>query len=79
MLIHNKNYRTIWYDNIEDNIKIIDQTKLPYEFVILSLKNVEDVILAIKTMKVRGAPLIGATAAYGVYLAYRDFNDKKRF
>ena len=61
MRIEGKEYRTIWF---EDNIvKIIDQTKLPHEFIIKDLKTVKDAINAIKTMEVRGAPLIGATAA----------------
>ena len=64
MRIENKNYRTIWF---EDNlVKIIDQTKLPHEFIIKDLKTVKDAINSIKTMEVRGATkqLIGATAAY---------------
>ena len=67
MKIDNKEYRTIWY---EDNVvKIIDQTKLPHQFVIKNLKTVDDVVNAIKIMEVRGAPLIGGTAAYGIALA----------
>ena len=55
---------------IENNVvKIIDQTKLPHQFVIKDLKTVKDSINAIKVMEVRGAPLIGATAAYGIVLA----------
>ncbi len=50
---------------------IIDQTRLPHEFVIKALKNLEDAVEAIAVMRVRGAPLIGATAAYGVALALR--------
>ena len=61
MKIEGKNYRTIWFENNE--VKIIDQTKLPHKFIIKSLKNIKDSINAIKTMEVRGAPLIGATAA----------------
>ena len=57
MKIEGKNYRTIWFENNE--IKIIDQTKLPHKFIIKSLKNIKDAINAIKTMEVRGAPLIG--------------------
>ena len=70
MKIQNKEYRTIWY---EDNVvKIIDQTKLPHQFIIKDLKTVKDAINAIKIMKVRGAPLIGGTAAYGVVLAAQE-------
>ena len=73
MKIEGKNYRTIWFENNE--VKIIDQTKLPHKFVIKSLKNVKDAINAIKTMEVRGAPLIGATAAYGMVLSIIEKND----
>ncbi len=73
MKIEGKNYRTIWFENNE--VKIIDQTKLPHKFVIKSLKNIKDAISAIKTMEVRGAPLIGATAAYGLVLSIIEKND----
>ena len=74
MKIKGKEYRTIWF---EDNIvKIIDQTKLPHKFKIKSLKNVKDAINAIKLMEVRGAPLIGATAAYGLVLSLIESNDQ---
>ena len=56
-------------------MKIIDQTKLPHKFIIKELKTVKDAINAIKTMEVRGAPLIGATAAYGLVLAIIEKND----
>jgi methylthioribose-1-phosphate isomerase len=73
MRIENKAYRTIWF---EDNlVKIIDQTKLPHKFTIKDLKTVKDAINAIKTMEVRGAPLIGATAAYGLVLSIIEKND----
>ena len=77
MLINKKNYRTIWYNKEKDNVQIIDQNKLPFELEITSLSNLNDVLLAIKEMKVRGAPLIGATAAYGVYLAFKEYNCQK--
>ncbi len=76
MLINNKTYRTIWYDKVSEKVKIIDQTKLPFDLQIESIENLNDVIKAIKEMKVRGAPLIGATAAYGIYLAYRQLKNK---
>ena len=73
MRIENKVYRTIWF---EDNlVKIIDQTKLPHQFIIKDLKTIKDAINAIKTMEVRGAPLIGATAAYGLVLSIIEKND----
>ncbi len=71
MNIDGKPYRTIWLAKDGWSVEIIDQTKLPHELVIVSLKTVEDAARAIKTMQVRGAPLIGATAAYGVCLALR--------
>ena len=73
MKIENKSYRTIWFEN--NVVKIIDQTKLPHKFIIKNLKTVKDAINAIKTMEVRGAPLIGATAAYGLVLSIIEKND----
>ena len=73
MRIEEKEYRTIWYE--EKVVKIIDQTNLPHNFVIKELKTVKDAINAIKVMEVRGAPLIGATAAYGIVLAIQESND----
>ena len=73
MKINGKEYRTIWYE--KNVVKIIDQTKLPHHFNIIELKTVNDAINAIKEMKVRGAPLIGATAAYGIALAIQKNND----
>ena len=76
MRIQGKEYRTIWYE--EKKVKIIDQTKLPHQFVIKDLKSVKDAINAIKIMEVRGAPLIGGTAAYGIVLAIQE-NPNKDF
>ena len=76
MRIQGKEYRTIWYE--EKKVKIIDQTKLPHQFVIKDLKSVKDAINAIKIMEVRGAPLIGGTAAYGIVLAIQE-NPNKEF
>ena len=70
MRIQGKDYRTIWYE--KKTVKIIDQTKLPHQFIIKDLKSVKDAINAIKVMEVRGAPLIGATAAYGIVLAIQE-------
>ena len=74
MNINGKAFRTIWFDN--NIVKIIDQTKLPHQFIIKELKSVKDAILAIKNMEVRGAPLIGATAAYGLVLSIIEKNDQ---
>ena len=73
MRIEGKEYRTIWFEN--NAVKIIDQTKLPHQFIIKDLKTVKDAINAIKVMEVRGAPLIGGTAAYGMALAVQENND----
>ncbi|MDC0385754.1 S-methyl-5-thioribose-1-phosphate isomerase [Pelagibacteraceae bacterium] len=73
MKIEGKSYKTIWFEN--NLVKIIDQTKLPHLFVIKDLKNVKDAINAIKMMEVRGAPLIGATAAYGLVLSLIEKNE----
>ncbi len=73
MKIGGKSYKTIWFES--NLVKIIDQTKLPHEFVIKELKTIGDAINAIKTMEVRGAPLIGATAAYGLVLSIIENND----
>ncbi len=69
-------FRTIW--TTEDNyIEVIDQRKLPHNLVTVKLLSYKDAELAIKNMTVRGAPLIGATAAYGVYLAVREMIEKQ--
>ena len=69
MKIKNKNYSTLWVE--KNKIKIIDQTKLPFELIIKELKTLNDFCRAIKQMEVRGAPLIGVTAAFGLALALR--------
>ena len=74
MKIEGKDYRTIWFE--KNSVKIIDQTKLPHKFIIKDLLTVKDSINAIKTMEVRGAPLIGATAAYGLVLSIIENNDQ---
>ncbi|MDC1169775.1 S-methyl-5-thioribose-1-phosphate isomerase [Candidatus Pelagibacter sp.] len=73
MKIEGKDYKTIWFEN--NIVKIIDQTKLPHIFLIKELKTCDDAVNAIKNMEVRGAPLIGATAAYGLVLSILENND----
>jgi methylthioribose-1-phosphate isomerase len=73
MKIEDKDYKTIWFEN--NIVKIIDQTKLPHIFLIKELKTCDDAVNAIKNMEVRGAPLIGATAAYGLVLSILENND----
>lgn len=70
MLVNGKHYTSIWIDRKNPSlIKTINQQVLPYRFEIITLSSVNDVIDAIKTMKIRGAPLIGVASAFGVYLA----------
>lgn len=71
MKIDGKPYRTIWLGDDAESVMIIDQTKLPHAFETVRLQTMEEAATAILTMQVRGAPLIGATAAYGVALQMR--------
>jgi methylthioribose-1-phosphate isomerase len=71
MKIDGKPYRSIWLAEDGWSVDIIDQTRLPHELALARLATVEEAARAIETMQVRGAPLIGATAAYGVALAMR--------
>lgn len=74
MRINGKPYHTIWLsDENSSAVQIIDQRKLPFVFEILDLTTPEDCFYAIRDMAVRGAPLIGFTAAYGMYLALLTF------
>ncbi|MGF1627322.1 MAG: S-methyl-5-thioribose-1-phosphate isomerase, partial [Alphaproteobacteria bacterium] len=71
MKIDGTAYRTIWVNADGWSVDIIDQTRLPHALVTVTLSSLEDAAEAIGTMLVRGAPLIGATAAYGLALAMR--------
>jgi len=72
MRVNGQPYRTIWPTADNAAVEIIDQTRLPHEFVTLRLSTMCDAERAIRDMQVRGAPLIGVTAAYGVALAMKD-------
>lgn len=72
MKVNGKDFQTIWPDPTGSNFYIIDQTKLPHHFVTKSIHNLDEVINAIKIMEVRGAPLIGVTAAFGIALAMKN-------
>jgi methylthioribose-1-phosphate isomerase len=61
--------RPIWLDRIEDAVTVIDQRALPHELKTLKLLSIDEVIAAIQAMVVRGAPLIGVTGAYGIFIA----------
>jgi methylthioribose-1-phosphate isomerase len=72
--VNGRHYRTIWPE--DGAVAVIDQTKLPFELVPKRLRSMAEAADAISTMVVRGAPLIGATAAYGVALAMADPSDQ---
>jgi methylthioribose-1-phosphate isomerase len=69
MKVNGKPYRSIWLNENGCSVDIIDQTCLPHEFIIKTLVGLQDAAEAISVMRVRGAPLIGATTAYGFALA----------
>lgn len=76
MKINGKHYRSVWPADNGIDVCIFDQTKLPFEVSIITLTTIEEAATSIKDMWVRGAPLIGAVAAYGVALAmHRDSSD----
>jgi methylthioribose-1-phosphate isomerase len=72
MLVNGDAYTTLWYDSDKHRVSIIDQTKLPHRFEMVTLQTLTDFCDAIRDMQVRGAPLIGATAAYGLALALKE-------
>lgn len=72
MKIQSQHYRTIWPSTHSHDVFIIDQTRLPFAFNIVSIPSLHAMVHAIKTMQVRGAPLIGASAAYGMALAVKE-------
>lgn len=72
MKISGQSWRTIWPEADGTSVGIIDQTRLPHEFSTLRLRTAADAAQAIRSMQVRGAPLIGATAVWGVWLAMRE-------
>lgn len=77
MLVNGKQWRSIWIDEVSGDPTIIDQTLLPHRFETLPLSDAAAAAEAIRAMRVRGAPLIGATAAHGMALALlRDATDE---
>jgi methylthioribose-1-phosphate isomerase len=72
MKIHGTHFRTLWLDEGRSSVSVIDQTELPHRFEMVRLGSLDEVARAIVTMVVRGAPLIGVTAAFGVALALRE-------
>ncbi len=71
MKIDGQDMRTIWVESDGDGVGVIDQTLLPHRFATVRLNDLADTVHAIKSMQVRGAPLIGTAAAYGIWLALR--------
>jgi len=75
MKIGNQNYQSIWLNESDPSVVcVIDQKKLPFYFEIKELRSVDDIYYAIDDMTVRGAPLIGAAGAFGIYLATLEIN-----
>ena len=72
MKVNGQHFRTIWFDETDQSVKAIDQTRLPHFFEVITLDSLDAVCHAIASMQVRGAPLIGAAAAFGMYLALRE-------
>ena len=72
MNVNGRHYRTIWLNQDGWAVEIIDQTRFPHVFETVTLRSGADAAVAIKDMLVRGAPLIGVTAAYGMALAMRE-------
>ncbi len=76
MRIGGRHYHTIWIKESDAAIvQVIDQRKLPFAFEVMDIRTVEETFFAIREMVVRGAPLIGVTAAYGMYLALLECNE----
>jgi methylthioribose-1-phosphate isomerase len=75
MRIHSKTYTSLWYDESADRIWYIDQNRLPFELVVRELKTFADGVRAIRDMEVRGAPLIGVTAAFTLYAGVRELHE----
>lgn len=71
MKVGDRYFRSIWHDEEDPGVvRVIDQRRLPFSFEVMALRSVEDVYDAISDMVVRGAPLIGATAAWGIWLSF---------
>ena len=71
MKVGERYYRSIWQDKEDQGaVKVIDQRRLPFSFEVMTLRSVADAYHAIRDMAVRGAPLIGATAAWGIWLSF---------
>ena len=75
MKVNDKHFETIWLKKEDQStVQIIDQRFLPFDFVIEDINNTEEMFIAIRDMHLRGAPLIGAAGALGMYLSTKDLN-----
>ena len=72
MRVDGRDLRTLWTETPHGSVVVIDQTRLPHAFAVVALESSADAVRAIADMVVRGAPLIGATGAYGIALAMRE-------
>jgi len=79
MKVNNQDIRSVWFDKSINSLMIIDQTLLPFQFKLISIKTLEEAIDAIKSMQVRGAPAIGITSAYAAYFAALECNGNKEY
>ena len=78
MKVGEREYRSIWLDGDKaSTVMVIDQRRLPFSFDLMELRSVDDVCRAISTMAVRGAPLIGAAAAWGIWLSFLEHCNEK--
>ena len=75
MIVNGKHYKTVWYEKDENVVYMIDQTKLPFKFEIISFKDHRETAEAVRTMIVRGAGAIGAAAGYAMAQAFVENND----
>jgi methylthioribose-1-phosphate isomerase len=78
MKVGEREYRSIWLDEDKaSTVIVIDQRRLPFSFDLMELRSVDDVCMAISTMAVRGAPLIGAAAAWGIWLSFLEHRNEQ--
>ena len=78
MKVGEREYRSIWLDgNKQSTVVVIDQRRLPFSFELMELRSVDDICMAISTMAVRGAPLIGAAAAWGIWFSFLEHRNEK--
>jgi methylthioribose-1-phosphate isomerase len=78
--VYGKSYESIWLDENDSSlVRVIDQRKLPFRFEVITLSSVDDIFNAISNMTLRGAPLIGAAGAFGIYLACLEMTSKTRY